>query len=71
MREDGNLECGCVPGEVCCQKATDASRKMRDIFPRALMDGDWSEFDELRAWLLVHHFPERSEGRRTGTFRAV
>jgi len=52
-------ECGCVPGEVCCQRATDVSRRMRDLFPRALMDGDWSEFDELRSWLLVHHFPER------------
>lgn len=56
-------ECGCVPGEVCCQRATDASRRMRDLFPKALMDGDWSEFDGLRAWLLAHHFPGRTGGR--------
>ena len=70
MEEEAKLACGCVPGEVCCQEATDASRRLRDVLPNALKDGDWDEFDRLRAWLAEHHF-HRRESRDTGEFTVV
>jgi hypothetical protein len=54
--EPARCECGCIPGELCCQRATDASRRLRDLLSLALKDGDWQEFDALRAWLVLHHF---------------
>jgi len=56
MQERGRTGCGCIPGEVCCDAATEASRRLRDLLPEALKNGDWREFDRVRSWLTQHHF---------------
>jgi hypothetical protein len=64
MQDRGRTGCGCVPGEVCCEEATKASRRLRDELPSALKTGDWREFDRVRDWLREHHFGRL---KRTGT----
>lgn len=68
MQDRGRLPtCGCIPGEVCCTDATEASRRLRDLLPEALKDGDWREFDGVRSWLTEHHFGRPPARLRTGT----
>lgn len=66
MQNRGRTGCGCIPGEMCCGPATEASRRLRELMQESLKTGEWAEFDSVREWLTEHHFG-RTRLKRTGT----
>ena len=48
------LPCGCLRGQVCCERASELIAACQVAFKEGMMKGDWKLFDRTRGILESH-----------------